>query len=686
MINKEQAASGDHVLSYRPDIDGLRALAVSFVIIYHSGWALLPGGFIGVDIFFVISGFLITSIILKDLQKDRFSFKQFYKRRIARILPLFYTVGLVSLAVGYLIFTPADLINLADSLRYAVGFISNIYFYKSSDYFAPASELLPLLHTWSLGIEEQFYVFWPLILILGARYLKRSILFGLLIVLALGLAVLSHWQAAHHPDQAYFLLPARAFELLIGALLAFYLAHSINTQSPARYCHAIATVGFMLVIGSVLLVTDTSAFPGLNALWPCLGTAMIIYAGSHTQQTPVTRFLQYRPLVFVGLISYSLYLWHWPIFSFARYLIADFSPLYAFAAILLTVLFSYISWRIIEQPLRKTGNRSFAWYFVIYFVVPVIIFVSISKNIHRNGGYPGRLSPAVTQITSIIESTYEPPALSQGNTNRPRPEHAQQAWLGDINNAEAPLNSLLWGDSHALHFQAFMHETGKRQGLSSGMIATLSCPPLLETYRLRHGIVRDKCVVSNEKAKIAITSPEIKYVFIAARWRLYAETTRNPGEAANPTFLGDDLSLEESFENTQRVFQKGMQATIQFIVDNGKIPVIFNQVPEFFLDAANCQIKRIQYPKLATDDCGISTADLSQRFRFQQTVFAQLKEAFPELRFINYADLLCDDKTCDSEIKGTPVYKDHNHLNGRGSEILAKQYIENNTVDWLSSD
>jgi peptidoglycan/LPS O-acetylase OafA/YrhL len=684
-MNKEQAAAGGHVLSYRPDIDGLRALAVSFVIIYHSGWGLLPGGFIGVDIFFVISGFLITSIILKDLQKDRFSFRHFYKRRIARILPLFYTVGLVSLAVGYLVFTPGDLINLADSLRYAVGFISNIYFYKSSDYFEPASELLPLLHTWSLGIEEQFYVFWPLILILGAKYLKRSILFGLLLGLAIGLAVFSHWQALHHPNEAYFLLPARAFELLIGAMLAFYLTHSANTDVPARYSHAIATGGFMLVIGSVLLVDDTAAFPGLNAFWPCLGTAMIIYAGSHAQ-TPAIRFLQYRPLVFVGLISYSLYLWHWPVFSFARYLTPDFSTSYALVAILVTLLVSYFSWRFIEQPLRRTGDRTFSWYFVVYFVVPVIVFVSISKNIHRNGGYPARLSPAVTELTAIIDSTYEPPTLSDPNRNRPLPDYADQAWLGDINNPDAPLSSLLWGDSHALHFQAFMHETGERFGFSSGMIATLSCQPLLETYRLRHGIVRDKCVASNEKAKTAIASPDIKHVFIAARWRLYAETTRNPGEAANPTFLGDDISIEESVENTQRVFQKGMHATIRFIVDNGKIPVIFNQVPEFFVDAANCQIKRIQYPALARGDCAISTADLSQRFRFQQTVFAELKKAFPELRFVNYADLLCDDNTCDSEFQGTPLYKDHNHLNGRGGEILAKQYIENIALDWLQSD
>ncbi|MDQ0606614.1 peptidoglycan/LPS O-acetylase OafA/YrhL [Variovorax sp. W1I1] len=300
------AASPMTSKQYRPDIDGLRAIAVISVFINHLSASVLPGGFIGVDIFFVISGFLITSQIRKEICEDNFSIKQFYKRRINRIAPVLMLVLVVSLLVGVVLLSPSDLVRLGKSSIYSMIGLSNVFFWREyGSYFAGNAAEAPLLHTWSLGVEEQFYLIWPLLTLLLFKLSRRYVLaiFGILTIAAIAVSQMGVNIAA---SAAYYLLPTRFFELMIGGVLALLIVHVQPTTKLQSQISLVA--GFVLIIGSLALIGKSSPFPGIMAIWPCAGAALLIWAGSGRFTS--SRFLLSRPMVFIGLISYSLYLWH----------------------------------------------------------------------------------------------------------------------------------------------------------------------------------------------------------------------------------------------------------------------------------------------------------------------------------------------------------------------------------------
>jgi peptidoglycan/LPS O-acetylase OafA/YrhL len=299
-------------LQYRADIDGLRAIAVGSVVLFHAGVPGFAGGFVGVDIFFVISGFLITKIIRDSLQEDRFSLADFYDRRIRRIFPALFAVYLVTYVLGLILLMPGDLKALAKSLLSSAAFGANFHFYGNVGYFDAPAITKPLLHTWSLSVEEQFYVLWPLAMIALARFVKlRYWLPILLCSLVLSLAY-AEWEVWRDNASAAFYMPhARAWELITGALLAIALP---RLAFGRRLCEAMVALGLVLIAASIALLSEDRDFPGLNAVFPCLGAALIIAAGARGP-TAVSRLLSNKPMVFLGLISYSLYLWHWPLFS-----------------------------------------------------------------------------------------------------------------------------------------------------------------------------------------------------------------------------------------------------------------------------------------------------------------------------------------------------------------------------------
>lgn len=337
---------------YFPDLDGLRALAVVPVVLYHAGAHWLPGGFVGVDIFFVLSGFFITRLLAADLEQRRFSIWRFYERRARRILPaLFFALAVTALAAS-LILTPPDLIDFAKSLLATLGFGSNIYFWQTSGYFAQAAELKPLLHTWSLAVEEQYYILFPPALWIVARFGRRLVLplFALAAVVSFALCV---W-AAYTPylPASFYWLPTRAWELLVGALIALAPAMALSR----RLRDMLSLGGLVLIAGSLFLINERMAFPGWAAIFPVAGAALLVIAsvaGGGLGNLALTG----RPTVFVGQISYSLYLWHWPPLALATYLL--FRPpnaLEAAGLVALAVIGAVVSWRFVEQPFR--GSRS----------------------------------------------------------------------------------------------------------------------------------------------------------------------------------------------------------------------------------------------------------------------------------------------------------------------------------------
>lgn len=347
-------------MRYRPEIDGLRAVAVAAVILFHAGFALFRGGFVGVDVFFVISGFLITSIIVEELKTGQFSVLRFYERRARRILPALFTVMAACIPFAYRLLSPDGLKDFAQSLAAICLFASNILFWGESGYFDTQAELKPLLHTWSLAVEEQFYVIFPLLLLAAWRLGRRFLL-----VLVGGIAVLSFITSVDEvrsfPSAAFYLLPSRAWQLLVGALAS--LAADGWWNATARHSvvrlsgEAIGWVGMTMILFSLFLFDARTPFPGLYAAVPTLGTALVLLAA--TNATSVGRMLAWRPLVGLGLISYSVYLWHQPLFAFTKHsLLADLPTDLAIVLCVTTLVLGCLSWRYVEQPFRDRSRIS----------------------------------------------------------------------------------------------------------------------------------------------------------------------------------------------------------------------------------------------------------------------------------------------------------------------------------------
>jgi peptidoglycan/LPS O-acetylase OafA/YrhL len=336
-------------MHYRTEIDGLRALAVLPVIAYHAGFAGFSGGFVGVDIFFVISGYLISSILLDELQNQQFSLLGFYERRIRRILPALFLVLAFTAGVAGWLLLPHELAAFGRSLMAVVVFASNILFWKESDYFATESEYIPLLHTWSLAVEEQYYVIFPLLLAFLWKFGRKPIYLSLGLLSVVGL-VTAEWLWRVDAGANFYLLPSRFWELLIGALAAVYLKN--NQPSTSRLAPLFSLTGIALVIGSIFLLNNSLPFPSSYALFPTVGAALIILFAAPSNLAG--QILSLKPLVLVGLISYSAYLWHQPLLVFARmqpYLEPNLELMAAMAVS--SLVCAWFSWRFVERPFRQ---------------------------------------------------------------------------------------------------------------------------------------------------------------------------------------------------------------------------------------------------------------------------------------------------------------------------------------------
>ncbi|MER9899946.1 acyltransferase [Mesorhizobium sp. M0130] len=342
-------SADSHLIGYRADVDGLRAIAVVSVIAFHLSRSWLPGGYLGVDIFFVLSGYLITLILWREALKGQFSIVRFYERRIRRIMPALLLLLLVVTLAAIILLLPADLIGYAKSMLASISFVANIYFLLDTDYFARVAEAKPLLHVWSLGVEEQFYIIFPLLIAAFARFWPRAAL-PAIALLTLG-SFASNCLALKigGASPAFFLLPTRAWELGAGALVA------LLPPSRAPYgiiAGIVGSVGALAVVAGI--VSSVEVLHSIPVALPVvIGTTLVLAAGQ-SKQSPVSQVLAARPLVFVGLISYSLYLWHWPVIVFSQYyLIRDLNPGEMIIAVLAMTICAIMSWRYVERPFRS---------------------------------------------------------------------------------------------------------------------------------------------------------------------------------------------------------------------------------------------------------------------------------------------------------------------------------------------
>ena len=433
-------------MKYRSDIDGLRSLAILPVVLYHAGSGFVSGGFVGVDVFFVISGFLITSIIRREIQQESFTISGFYERRCRRILPALITVICACFVAGYFIMLPTQYADFGGSATAALLFVSNIFFWRQTGYFAPVAESMPLLNTWSLAVEEQYYILFPIFMLITRRWPVARQLFAIGIVFTASL-VISIYGAYYRPSAAFYLTVFRAWELLLGV----FIAYGPSPILRQRWLRELASFsGLLMLLLPVAIYDDRTPFPGLAAVVPCLGTGILLVTGN-TGPNFVRSVLENRVLVFIGLISYSLYLWHWPLLVFLRlrFVQTELSPLLTAIGVVLSFSIAIISWHFIERPFRRRENFDRRTIFG-YSAVSVLASLAIGSAVYFSGGIPGRVEPdalAFEKSSTDIDPLRD---RCHGRVNHPPCQFAGKE--------SAPVSFALWGDSHAAAFRPSLEE------------------------------------------------------------------------------------------------------------------------------------------------------------------------------------------------------------------------------------
>lgn len=625
-------------LTYRPEIDGLRALAVLSVVLFHANLQC-PGGFVGVDVFFVISGYLISSLILRDLHAGRFSLAEFWERRIRRILPALVVMVLVTICLGGLLFLPNDYERLGKSAVAQAMLVANLYFWRQDSnqggYFGTTSEARPLLHTWSLAVEEQFYLFFPLLLVVLFRFglfrerrlLSRLLLVGLLIGLCLAAVGMTL-----RPVATFYLLPTRAWELLCGAWIA---SLSIHDAPRRKFTRELATwLGISGILLPCWLYSKQTPFPGLAAIPPCAGTALLIWGNTRRNGadclTTVGRLLALRPVVFLGLISYSLYLWHWPILVFGKYWWLEMeTPWYlSMSLVIASVFIAVLSWRHVETPFRKKitmTTRPAAFQFA---ATCTLLTLLCGASVAVFQGFPARL-PEIAVKNEI--------AIQDRNENREitiEEVHKGQLTLLGASRSTTP-RILLWGDSHAMYAVSALNLLCHEMNISGCAATRSSTPPLLDTVFASQFGLNEKMPEFSAAVLAQIKQRGITHVILAARWRSYQEI--------------DSQLLENPLPATIRTLHEA-GCKVWVLQD---VPDVDLEYPRFLARAAIFGSDTHQSRRLVTD-----------HQRKNSVMYHLAKQSLPAT-FLDPAPLLLDTPDSDryrAEIDGVSIYVDSNHL------------------------
>lgn len=553
----------NHPSTYRPDIDGLRAISIAGVLIFHANPAILSGGFVGVDVFFVISGFLITSIIHRDVVAEKFSLARFYERRIRRIVPALFVVFLATLVAGCFLLLPDDFSALSESLAHAVASISNIHFlHIKTDYYNNEAAPIPLIHTWSLGVEEQFYLIFPLLILGLHKFLKstQSLIVAFSILLVISLAASAHY-VEYRPMKAFFLLPFRAWELLLGALLSLVGPRLMS----ARAGNLFGIAGLALILASMVLFSKETTFPGLAALMPCFGAALLIFTG-RTPGLWTARLLSWKPFVGLGLISYSVYLWHWPLIAFAQYANPN-GPNHAIYLIIGSILLGAVSWRIVEQPFRKSGflrrKQVFAWW-----AVSSLALIAVGLAIKSNAGFPQRFPEIVR--TMLAYRNQEPATSAKGKIGF---DFHAIPLSGDL--SKEPTIAL-WGDSFASSLQPLITVLAEENGKCVRRYGRGGVAPVVGFVPYAKRADPDGVLDYNQRILHHITSePALKTVILEARWDLYS-TAKVDSTGWFSRFLGADATPAI---NQGEFFGKQLNHTVGKLIAAGKTVVLVYPVP-----------------------------------------------------------------------------------------------------------
>ena len=609
--------------SYRADIDGLRALAVVLVVLFHAGLPWVAGGFIGVDVFFVISGYLVTGLIERELEANTFSFRAFLQRRIRRLLPAALTMIFVTALVASFLLAPTSFLSFARSLAMSAAYLANVHFWLTANYFAEAAEFLPLLHMWSLAVEEQYYLVAPLLGVVAHRVLARftSPRRSHLAVLAFATVVsflFAVWSTERIPTSAFFLLPSRFWELGVGAVLALVPSAGFRRTRSAS---GAAAVGIAVIIGAALIYDSETLFPGTAAVAPVVGASLILIGG-RTPATFTSSVLAHPALRWLGLRSYALYLWHWPLLVLARHaVLRPLHPHEVLGVLVVVVLVAHLSFKVIEERFRYSKS------------LPPFVFAFGSAlggwlfffSVHAADGFPGRF--ARTEPAPAPRPTEKNPCSLSSRVVNP-------AW--DKNDCVLKENGharvLLWGDSMAGHYRHGFQSVESVPG-TIWQYTTTVCPPI-EGWR---SVARPACEEFNERALKMVEKGDFDVVVMAARWEY---VVKRPGGLA------------------------GLRATLARLKTSGVEVVLIGQTPIFPIDP------RALYVRNTSEVSFVSTTTQHAE------VNIKLQSALLDgIHFVDPSTAFCTGLTCRYFEQGQFLFDDNAHLSSEGSDAVVERAI-----------
>lgn len=640
---------------YRADIDGMRAIAILSVLFFHAFPSSIPGGFIGVDIFFVISGYLISSIIFRGLQHNTFSFFDFYARRVRRIFPAVAVVILGSFILGFFLLTSYEYEELVRESPYAAFFLENWRLYKETGgYWDIGTELKPYMHFWSLGVEEQYYIFYPLICFVLWKFSKKAFLGGLLFMFAVSFG-LCLYDTVNEPIRAFYSLHSRFWELLVGGILAYVELQWPDFKENNRFAffkdNLLSFLGMVFIFTALVVFKEGGGFPGWRALFPTIGAVLIICAG---ERAWINKYiLSNKAFVFIGLISYPLYLWHWIFICIFRNNLEGQLPTGGLMWVLIgaSVLMAYLTYILIERPMRSLKA---SWKLVGVLTIALLLVTIGHKTLLRKSAtlqafvYGGtsvqqirdiRHSPHVDPVDSVCESKFGKNFLvCRATTSHP--------------------NTVIYGDSHNHLMWKYLH--GKT-GLPSFYLVGADAEVVFEGVYSKGA---DKSVLERNLAfwKAIRTSPEIKTVVLRGFWSGYYDREL---ERYLPSGKVEDISGKEAIERLWRELFAEMKS-----LGKDVILVLDNVVVDFDPVKRCLAVQRVTLKPKPGDECILPYKDIVQINYDSRDFLIREAKKWQNVKIIDSWDILCNDKGCYLAKGEVPYYQDSNHLSPYGNELL----------------
>ncbi|WP_426322371.1 acyltransferase family protein [Pseudoduganella sp. R-43] len=633
-------------MEYRREIDGLRAVAVLPVILFHAGFQFFGGGFVGVDVFFVISGYLITTILIHELEAGQFSILNFYERRARRILPALFLLLFACLPFAWLWLVPDDLKGFAQSLVAVTAFASNILFWEQSDYFDSSAEFKPLLHTWSLAVEEQFYLLFPLFLMLFWRRDQRLLL-AVLVGTALASLGAAQWGVARDPSATFFLLPTRAWELAIGALCAYYMSRPGASRHSQRTRELASLAGLGLIGTGIFAFSKYTPFPSVYALLPTVGAALIILFA--VPSTTVGKILGSRLMVGVGLVSYSAYLWHQPILAFARHRSLDGpSPALMAALVVLTLVLAYLSWQFVEKPFRNRSRFGRQQIFA-FAIAGSLLFFGIGMAGHKTNGMRSvKTTPQQEEVLRTVTASPERAACHTKGLEYRKPQDAC-AFNGPAG------EWAVFGDSHAIELAHALavQLNGRHQGVRQFSFS--GCSPSYQRADTNPGCSD----WTREAVDFIAADPHIKEVVVSYR--------------IHSALFGDHEGiyprLPDEFSDAKRdAIWASYKTILNHFASAGKHVTVVLQAPELPRQVDKL-IRQADDPRTVD---GVTTDWWRRRSAFVEQRLGELPAG---VRILRPETLFCDAARCYAVKDGKALYFDDDHMSSYGAGLVAQQVV-----------